>query len=426
MTLLLLGCAPEARLASRDLGSPEVEDAGDVIAPPEEVPVGPNRPTITPATLPPGFEPEPVEGDDAVTGDPGPWDPSGDFLYDDTVVHEFSITLDDDAIDDLYGDPATDVAADFTFEGATWHDVGLKLKGSWSFRTLSGKAAFKIDFGELVPGLRFRGVRRLTLNNMLQDRSMLHEHVVYWLAANLGIPAPRHAYARVYVNGELFGLYGVVESMDEQFVARAYAHDPGGNLYEGSGDDFTYARNHYEVEEPGEPEPYDELDDLVEALERASGDELLDVYAARFDRDALFRYLALDAVAGHGDGYVFNHHNYMVYRAPLTDRWWVSPWGTDQTFEKDTHVHGTTELPVDGALVYRCLADDACEAVYDEAIRAMADHWEAVDVVGYARDTFARIEADCEADPRRESSCEAEDLFDFLAERPDRVRSQVD
>jgi hypothetical protein len=58
---------------------------------------------------------------------------------------------------------------------------------------------FKIDFGQYVPDQRFDGLRRLTLNNMVQDRSMIREHVAYQAYAWLGVPAPRHGYAELWV-----------------------------------------------------------------------------------------------------------------------------------------------------------------------------------------------------------------------------------
>ena len=160
--------------------------------------------------MPPGELPDPVPIEDAAS-----------FLYEEGVIHDFRIELDGSARAHLALDPRDDVHATFEYEGERW-EVGLYLKGSWSFRTLAAKAAFKIDFHEWVPEQSFRGVRRLTLNNMVQDATMMREHAAYRLYAMRGLPAPRHGYARVWVDGTYYGLYGIVESMDQDFLDRAF------------------------------------------------------------------------------------------------------------------------------------------------------------------------------------------------------------
>jgi hypothetical protein len=50
------------------------------------------------------------------------------------------------------------------------------MVGRWiirgSLRTLDQKAAFKIKFDEFIEGQTFLGLKKLTLNNMVEDPSM--------------------------------------------------------------------------------------------------------------------------------------------------------------------------------------------------------------------------------------------------------------
>jgi spore coat protein CotH len=317
------------------------------------------------------------------------------------------------------------VPVDVVWEGERWRDVALHLKGSWSYRDLSGKAAFKLDFGQFRDGQEFRGVRRLTLNNMVQDDSMLREHTYYWLCHELGIPAPRHGYARVYLNDELYGLYGVVETMDKQYVKQAWPEDPYGNLYEGQGADVVDGDDHYDVQVAGGvATPEDDVDALVDAL--ADGDDFLAVIEEQFDAPALLAYLAMDAASGHTDGYVFRRNNYLLYHAPWTHRWYLSPWGVDQSFKRDTHViHGDAEHPTSGRLAIDCVRDRACRDRYEQALLDVVDLWERVDAAGFVEAEWARIEGACEADPRREDPCDASDLVEFLLQRPTDVRGML-
>lgn len=370
----------------------------------------------------------PVTGDppvDDVVDDLPPDETGAELLWGDGVP-AFSLALDDDALAALAEDPRTDVPAFFEHEGHTWL-VGVHLKGTWSYRSLDDKAAFKIDFGE-YEGPSFHGVRRLTLNNMVQDPTMLREHATYWLHGALGAPAPRHGYATLAVNGEPYGLYGVVETMDEGFLTARWPGDDGGWLYEsvrGSGD-FTSGRvDNFQVQESGEGEAYADLERLVDALDegRAAGD-VRDTLEARFDGDALFAALAVDVAVGHADGYVFATNNFLAYHAPIADRWTLLPWGADQAFrtDNDPFVTGTDPmtgelLGPDGRLVQDCVAEAECEARLREALGDVAETWRSGAFDAAMRETAARIAVACDEDPRREHPCDPEDLFDFVQGR---------
>jgi len=50
-------------------------------------------------------------------------------------------------------------------------DIGVRLKGSGSFRTLDGKAAF-LNFDHHVEGQLLNGLEKLALNNMVHDMQL--------------------------------------------------------------------------------------------------------------------------------------------------------------------------------------------------------------------------------------------------------------
>ena len=56
-------------------------------------------------------------------------------------------------------------------------DVGIRLKGQFgSFRDLAEKAGFKIKFNFVErQKKKFLGLKKMTLNNMVQDTSLIHE-----------------------------------------------------------------------------------------------------------------------------------------------------------------------------------------------------------------------------------------------------------
>ncbi len=322
-------------------------------------------------------------------------DEDGDFLFGDRTL-DFDLTLDEAALAALVVDPREDVHATFTFEGQSW-DVGLHLKGNASFRDMSGKASFKIDVHEWDPDARFYGMKRLTLNNMVQDPTMSAEHAAYALYGWLGVPAPRHGYARVRVNGELYGLYGIVEAVDEELLERLFPDDDEGNLYQGGyGGDFAEGRTPVFSQEEGDDTSRADLSALIDAVLAASSDEFTAVLDAHFDTDALFDLWAAEQVTSNADAYTTTANNFFVYHATVADRWTMLPWGPDQSYSDVEPWDGAHP----GRLYERCLEAPDCAARLAARVEHVLGVWEQNDMLGFVTAETARIEHDCRTDPR--------------------------
>lgn len=342
------------------------------------------------------------------------------FLFAPDTLHRFDLELSDDALDALRDDARTDVPATLRYADQSW-EVGLHLKGSRSLRGLSEKAGFKIDVGEFVEDQTFYGLRRLTLNNMVQDRSMIREHTVYRAYADIGVPAPRHGYAEVWVNDEPYGLYGVLDTMDGPFARWAIPEDGEGWLYEGGdGADVLAGReDRFKVQASGAGEPYADLAALVTELDAAA--DVMDVLEARFD-PSVFRMWATDIAAGHRDGYVRRRNNYLLYHGPLTDRWWMIPWGNDQAFREASDPY----TGFFGRLLTDCERSERCRDRLEQALEEVVDAWEAQDLAGYADATGAFIAEACERDPRREALCGHDNIVEFIEARPGQIRGGIE
>lgn len=352
----------------------------------------------------------------------------GDFLYQMEQVLVFEIGIDEPSLAALETAPAEDVHATFRFRDESY-DVGLHLKGSeGSFRPIDQKAAFKIDFHQWDADRTFHGVRRLTLNNMVQDPSMLAEHTAYRLFGHRGLPAPRHGYAQLAVNGELYGLYGIVETLDEQFIDRWWPTDDGGNLYEGGyGADLKpHREDNFQLKEAGRTTGFADLYEVVAAIDASTPETYFTVLGQYFDVDALLDMWAVELAIADEDGYVSMANNYLLYHRDIAAKWSMIPWGPDQSFIEASDVHAA----YDGELAIRCLASPPCLARLDERLLSTIETWEEADLVNFIQIEGARIEEMCRQDPRSpwgDYGCRdaLAAIEDYAASRPRAVRSQL-
>ena len=311
--------------------------------------------------------------------------------------------------------------------------VGIRLKGSakGSFRSLSGKAAFKVKFKEFG-GSKFEGLKKMTLNNMVEDFSLIHETLAYTAYRGAGLPASRTGYAFVRVNGHPYGLYLDIEDMDDVALERWFGKfaDPQ-HLYEGeSGADVVPGvdalppdEGGFEVDE-GNGASLDDLKALVAAVNSTEGEGWSDAVSPVADLPELTRIWAVEKYIGHWDGYAgeegkFQPNNYFLY-SDSAGVFQMLPWGADETFERRLAFDGPAGLMFD-----RCLADPACLALYRQQLGEVSKAIKSLDLEALATETAAFIEPWWEADPRLEQPDHVEDAtseaLSFLLERQEEV-----
>jgi spore coat protein CotH len=123
-------------------------------------------------------------------------------LYDPANVAQIDFTISDEAREALEAKPTEYVDATFALaaDGIDYgpETVEVRLKGTTSFRPLGEKAAFKVKFPKAN---RLLGLKSITLNNMVQDPSMVRETLGYEILRAAGVAAPRTGFAYVRVNG---------------------------------------------------------------------------------------------------------------------------------------------------------------------------------------------------------------------------------
>lgn len=194
-------------------------------------------------------------------------------LFDNTKVHTIDIVMDDwetfiaNAASEEYD------IANVVIDGEAYKNVGIRAKGNTSLSTVSSlgseRYSFKIEFDHYDSSKSYHGLDKLSLNNLIQDSTMMKDYLTYTMMNEFGVNSSLCSYVYITVNGEDWGLYLAVEGVEESFLERNYGSDYG-ELYKpdsmsfggGRGNgrdfdmgdfDFNFGGTDADSSEPGKP-----------------------------------------------------------------------------------------------------------------------------------------------------------------------------
>ncbi len=352
-------------------------------------------------------------------------DPSAE-LYDPEQLQRFDIELSAASVSALNADPDTYVTGTLRYKGESITNIGVRIKGEATKRTLEQKAAFKIKFDEFVSKQEFHGLRRLTLNNMVEDPSFLAERLSFHMFRAAKLPAPRANSAIVYVNGEYYGVYANVETEDKTFLRRWFESDAG-NLYEEGESDFEYGHEAYfDLETNEQKNDRSDLTRFFSALLDAEEqpENYLQAIDGSLDTDHFLRFTAMEAAVDQWDMYAYTFfypNNFRLYDDPSTGKFVFLPWGMDlalkpflysgrahiSIFElswyEDNPDHDSANTHVSSGLIFkRCLESASCKAKYAGVVAEIATLFDQQKLDALAEKYYAQIKSHVYEETRKE------------------------
>lgn len=287
------------------------------------------------------------------------------------------------------------VPADVYYNDKQWYRVGLRFKGNSSLQTSwqQGilKLSFKMDFDEFeddypqIDNQRFYGFKKFSLKNNFDDSSFLREKVAADVFRNSGMAISNSAFYTVYVDHgdgpEYFGLYTLVEEIDDTVLETQFADD-NGNLYkpEDSGADFvegSFNEESFAKKTNEDDEDWSDIIALFDALHAETRTTAPDTWRenleAVFDVDVFLQYLAVNGIIQNWDTYGRMTHNYYLYNNPETSKLTWIPWDNNEALQEGK-MSGALALDfsnldsVSWPLIAKIYADDVYRARYNEYV----------------------------------------------------------
>lgn len=224
----------------------------------------------------------------------------------------------------------------------TFEDVRFAIAGM-STRSLD-KLSYKI---KIPKGSDLYEYRRLKLRAMGIDISYMREKLASEIADSVGLPTTKFSYARVFINNQAVGLFGLAEDFKSHWVRNEfnngkknsnqgalYICDLNGKLDNSSlsGNltnttklsDLSYFSDNatlYSIPYPAKEDPatgtanYTRIMDFTKFLSEQSisvDDSVIPLWEEKIDVTSFLRGLAFEVITSDIDGYL-NSNNYILY-----------------------------------------------------------------------------------------------------------------
>jgi spore coat protein CotH len=279
---------------------------------------------------------------------------SMDEFFDDSVVHEIRLSLNSKDWAALKQNYKENIyyGAKLTWRGVTVPNVGIRSRGLGSRSPT--KPGLRVDMDKYNADQTFLGLKSFVLDNLTQDPSMLRERLSMAFFRRLGLPAPREAHARLFVNDVFAGVYAIVETIDKGFLARSFGADSkGGTENDGYLFEYDYLKEYrfqymgsnldeYKIFKPkthekdADAQIYGPLEDMIQAVNETPNAIFNREVAAYLDLSKFVAHIAIENFIAEDDGILgyAGMNNFYMYRFEDSKRSQFLAWDKDNAFNR--------------------------------------------------------------------------------------------
>jgi spore coat protein H len=356
---------------------------------------GPPRDEETPPCEPGECE---IDGLDSAVGCGGVYNPDQLLDYHLTMSAGDWSSLRSDATFETYY-PARFACND---EPELGFEVAVRRKRSGS----TDKPGLKVDFNKLTPGASYYSLKKLSLENGVssgsdtaEPKDALAEYTAWRMMARSGAVTSRAAFARVFVNGELIGVYVNVEQLDKRFLRSRGIDDEGWLFKLSGGVDDGYKTNETT------PNPYEERLCFFDKNPCAapSAEELATYLPEHLDIEQMLLFGGVNALVANSDAPFYKDNNFYWYDDPAGAPRVFLPWDLDTTMHDTASIFGGTGSTLYTSVLFTHWEDDYDQLLTDllagplAEAEIMAELDRAGDVAGAALDADPTFVGDASA-----------------------------
>jgi len=271
---------------------------------------------------------------------------TADDLFDSNTLQDIQLfmaardlqTLRDHVLEDTY------YVADIQYRGLRVRNIGIRSRGNTS--RLPAKPSLRLDFNRYTTKGTFLGFTALVLDNSVQDPSLIRERIAMSFFSRMGIPAPREAYARLFINNVYQGVYTIVEALDAKLMTRL--GDSAGYLFqfrlsdtkyfgEDLGSDFepyTLKFERQNHDKDAETLVYTPIREMLRQLNGPNDSVFRQMVERYLDLSQFVTHVAIETFLSQEDGFLGIHgmNNFFLYRQGSSTQHRIGPWDQDKVF----------------------------------------------------------------------------------------------
>lgn len=230
----------------------------------------------------------------------------------------------------------------------------VRIKGNTS--RSSAKKSFRIDFDKIIDDQTYQGLETIYLHGNHNDASMMREYLSVHVMQNMGVTCNRANHARLYINGEYFGIRSMVEYMDRDFLKTRFGSNKGNNYKCTWPADLVWLGNQqivyknvinpspereraYDLKTNEDEDDYTRFVLLLDVINNHKDDPNFKSQIEQiFNVNHFLKALAAEVLVGHWDNYYYNKNNYFIYDHPTTKKFVYMPYDMDNTFGVEWNV----------------------------------------------------------------------------------------
>jgi len=219
----------------------------------------------------------------------------------------------------------TVIVAKYNGEEETFEQVKFKTGGMYA--RSYGKVGFNIKLNK-----ELLGRKSIRLRPDDTDKTHLHSKICSDIANRMGVPSIQGTFARLYMNGEFWGLYTLLDSLKTSWIINTFnpsedeittffqCKDSGMNFEKGSSEKCYNANDDYDTTVL---ERF--IEDVNNCKTAAELEEILDV-------EVFLKYAAFEWLIGSFDQFVQKGHNFYLYKRETDGKWLLIDHDYDNTF----------------------------------------------------------------------------------------------
>jgi spore coat protein CotH len=195
------------------------------------------------------------------------------------------------------------------------------------------------------------------LRNLRNDESYIKNKLVEDIAESMGLPVTQSTLCRLYINNNSYGLYELSDMYKKKFIRRFFNVQKNGDgyvygsFYKGVSQTNEQDKNIpaylypdmeganiaelYESIVPADPaNPHAELNNLISWLNALPDNASKEEIESKFDVEMFLKFMVLEYLICHWDGYLGNGNNFFIYAEPNNGKYHFISYDFDSTLGK--------------------------------------------------------------------------------------------